>query len=75
MQQSDDEQLEGSCFQFDCPTEVVIDVYKKREIHYGNSYIELPQNYNNKKSILNIQNEDNLCFLWLFDILFYRFGW
>ena len=31
LQQIDDEKQEGSCFQFDCPTEVVIEVYEKRD--------------------------------------------
>ena len=63
MQQIDDEQLEGSGFQFDCFTEVLIEFVRMRDIA-ASSYIELPPKYKNSKSILNIQNEDNFCFLW-----------
>ena len=30
----------------------------------GSSYIPLPQQLKDKKAILNIQNDDNKCFLW-----------
>ena len=63
MQHTDDEQLEGSGFQFDCISEVIFEFYRILDIK-ANSCIELPPKYKDSKSIINIQNEDNHCFLW-----------
>ncbi|XP_054713577.1 uncharacterized protein LOC129223038 [Uloborus diversus] len=30
----------------------------------GSSYIELPDKIKNKKAIINVKNEDNICFMW-----------
>ena len=43
MQCVDDEQLEGSGFQFDRITEIIIEFYKTHNIK-ASSYIELPRN-------------------------------
>ena len=50
LQNLDDEQLEGSGFQF-------------QSIN-ASSYIELPPKYKNSQSIINIKSDDHLCFLW-----------
>ena len=63
MQKLDDEQLEGSGFQFQEIEEVILQVYKIRDIQ-ASSYIELPGKYKDSKSIINIKNNDQYCFLW-----------
>ena len=63
MQKLDDEQLEGSGFQFQEIEEVILEIYKVNDIQ-ASSYIELPDKYKNKKSIINIKNDDQFCFLW-----------
>ena len=70
IEKLDDEELEGSGFQFQYIEEAVIDIYKISDIK-ASSWVELPPNYKNSKSIINIKNEDNLCFLWC--ILAYLF--
>ena len=42
---------------------MVINVYKVHDIQ-ASSYIPLPKKYHDSKSILNIQNNDNYCFLY-----------
>ena len=61
MQKIDDEQLEGSGFQFQEIEEVIIEIYKVRDIQ-ASSYIELPGKYKDSKSIINIKNNDQYCF-------------
>ena len=63
MQKIDDEQLEGSGFQFQEIEEVILEVYNVRDIQ-ASSYIELPGKYKDSKSIINIENNDQYCFLW-----------
>ena len=63
MQKIDDEQLEGSGFQFQEIEEVILEIYKVRDIQ-ASSYIELPGKYKDSKSIINIKNNDQYCFLW-----------
>ena len=63
MQKIDDEQLEGSSFQFQEIEEVILEIYKVRDIQ-ASSYIELPGKYKDSKSIINIKNNDQYCFLW-----------
>ena len=63
MQNLDDEQLEGSGFQFQEIEEVILEIYKVRDIQES-SYIELPGKYKNSQSIINIKNNDQYCFLW-----------
>ena len=63
MQKIDDEQLEGSGFQFQEIEEVILKIYKVRDIQ-ASSYIELPGKYKDSKSIINIKNNDQYCFLW-----------
>ena len=62
MQKLDDEQLEGSGFQFQEIEEVILEIYKVNDIQ-ASSYIELPEKYKNK-SIINTKNDDQFCFLW-----------
>ena len=38
--------------------------FQKIRDNQASRYIELPPKYKISKSILNIQNEDNFCFLW-----------
>ena len=63
MQKLDDEQLEGSGFQFQAIEEVILEIYKVNDIQ-ASSYIELPPKYKNSQSIINIKNNDQYCFLW-----------
>ena len=63
MQKLDDEQLEGSGFVFQEIEEVILEIYKVNDIQVS-SYIELPGKYKDNKSIINIKNNDQYCFLW-----------
>ena len=63
MQKIDDEQLEGSGFHFQEIEEVILEIYKVRDIQ-ASSYIELPGKYKDSKSIINIKKNDQYCFLW-----------
>ena len=70
IQKLDDEQLEGSGFQFQEIEEVILEIYKVNDIQ-ASSYIELPPKYKNSQSIINIKKNDQFCFLWC--ILAYLF--
>ena len=70
MQKLDDEQLEGSGFQFQEIEEVILEIYKVNDIQ-ASSYIELPPKYKKNQSIINLKNNDQFCFLWC--ILAYLF--
>ena len=63
MQKLDDEQLEGSGFVFQEIEEVILEIYAVNDIQ-ASSYIELPGKYKDNKSIINIKNKDQYCFLW-----------
>ena len=63
MQKSDDEQLEGSGFVLNGFVNVILEIYKVNDIQASSS-IELPEKYKNIKSIINIKNDDQYCFLW-----------
>ena len=63
MQKLDDEQLEGSGFVLNGIVNVILEVYKVNDIQ-ASSWVELPEKYKNIKSILNIKNDDQFCFLW-----------
>ena len=63
MQKLDDEQLEGSGFQFQEIEEVILEIYKVNDIQ-ASSYIELPPKYKNSRLIINKKNNDQYCFLW-----------
>ena len=63
MQKLDDEQLEGSGFVFQEIEEVTLEIYKVNDIQ-ASSWVELPEKYKKNKSIVNIKNEDQFCFLW-----------
>ena len=63
MQKLDDEQLEGSGFMFQEIEEVILERYKVNDIQ-ASSYIELSGKYKDNKSIINIKNNDQYCFLW-----------
>ena len=65
-----DEELESSGFQFQYIEEAVVEIYKVTDIE-ASSWVELPTNYKNSQSIINIKNNDNLFFLW--SILAYLF--
>ena len=43
--------------------EVILEIYKVNDIQ-ASSYIELPGKYKDNKSIINIKNNDQYCFLW-----------
>ena len=63
MQKLDDEQLEGSGFVLNGIVNVILEIYKVNDIQ-APSWVELPQKYKNNKSIINIKNDDQFCFLW-----------
>ena len=63
MQKLDDEQLEGSGFVLNGIVNVILEVYKVNDIQ-ASSWVELPEKYRNNKSIINIKNDDQFCFLW-----------
>ena len=63
MQKLDDEQLEGSGFVLNGIVNVIMEVYKVNDIQ-ASSGVELPEKYKNNKSIINIKNDDQFCFLW-----------
>ena len=63
MQKLDDEQLEGSGFVLNGIVNVIMEVYKVNDIQ-ASSWVELPEKYKNNKSIINIKNDDQYCFLW-----------
>ena len=55
--------MEASGFQFQYIEEAVVEIYKVTDIK-ASSWVELPPNYKNSQSIINIKNEDNYCFIW-----------
>ena len=61
IQKIDSLQLEGSGFQFQEIEEVILEIYRVRDIQ-ASSYIELPGKYKDSKSIINIKNNDQYCF-------------
>ena len=63
MQKLDDEQLEGSGFVLNGIVNVILGIYKVNDIQ-ASSWVELPEKYKNNKSIINIKNDDQFCFLW-----------
>ena len=63
-------ELEASGFQFQYKEEAVVEIYKVTDIK-ASSRVELPTNYKNSQSIINLKNNDNLCFIW--SILAYLF--
>ena len=63
MQKLDDEQLDVSGFVLNGIVNVILEIYKINDIQ-ASSWVELPQKYKNKKSIINIKNDDQFCFLW-----------
>ena len=63
MQKLDDEQLEGSGFVLNGIVNVVLEIYKVNDIQ-ASSWVELPEKCKNNKSIINIKNDDQFCFLW-----------
>ena len=63
MQKLDDEQLEGSGFVLNGIVNVILEIYKVNDIQ-ASSWVELPEKYKNNKSIINIKNDNQFCFLW-----------
>ena len=63
MQKLDDEQLEGSGFVLNGIVDGILEIYKVNDIQ-ASSYLELPEKYKNFKSIINIKNDYQICFLW-----------
>ena len=63
MQKLDDEQFEGSGFVLNGIVNVILETYKVNDIQ-ASSWVELPEKYKNNKSIINIKNDDQYCFLW-----------
>ena len=63
MQKLDDEQLQGSGFVLNGIVSVILEIYKVNDFE-ASSWVELPEKYKNNKSIINIKNVDQFCFLW-----------
>ena len=42
---------------------VILEIYKVNDIQ-ASSWVELPEKHKNNKSIINIKNDDQFCFLW-----------
>ena len=42
---------------------VLLETHKVNDIR-ASSWVELPEKYKNNKSIMNIKNNDQFCFLW-----------
>ena len=63
MQTLDDEQLEGSGFVLNCIVNVILEIYKFNDVQ-ASSWVELREKYKNNKSLMNIKNDDQFCFLW-----------
>ena len=61
MQKLDDEQLEGSGFVLNGIVNIIMEVYKVNDIQ-ASSWVELPENYKNNKSIINIKIMTNFAF-------------
>ena len=70
IQKLDDEQLKGSDFEFQELEEALLEVYKVIDIQVF-SYIELPAKYRNNKSIINMKNNIQFCFLWCIQAYLY----
>ena len=52
-----------SGFIFDSIKKLTVKMFKYHDIR-ASSYCKLPKSFCNSKSIVNIQNNDNYCFLW-----------
>ena len=63
MQKLDDEQLEGSGFVLNGLVNVILETYEVNDIK-ASSWIELPPKYKKSQSIINIEKNDQFCFLW-----------
>ena len=63
LQKLDDEQLEGSGFVLNGIVNFILEIFKVNDIQ-ASSWVELPEKYKNNKSIINIKNDDQFCFLW-----------
>ena len=63
IQKLDNEQLEGSGFQFQDIEEVISEIYKVIDIQ-ASSYIELPPKYKKNQSFIILKKKDQCCFLW-----------
>ena len=48
---------------FDSIKKLTVKMFKYHDIR-ASSYCKLPESFSNSKSIVNIQNNDNYCFLW-----------
>ena len=73
MQKLDDEQLEGSSFVLNGIDDVILEIYKVNDIQ-ASSWVELPEKFRNIKSIINIKNNDQFCFLMCILAYFYPVG-
>ena len=73
MQKLDDEQIEGSGFVLNCIVNVILEIYKVNDIQ-AFSWVELPEKCRNNKSIINIKNDDQFCFLWCILAYLYTVG-
>ena len=52
-----------SGYNFDSIKKLTVKMFKYRDIR-GSSYCKLPESFCNSSSIVNIQNDNNYCFLW-----------
>ena len=59
MQKLDEERLERSGFVFQCIVDVTLQIHKVNDIQ-ASLWVELPENYNNDKSIINMKKRSIL---------------
>ena len=53
----------GSGWTLEANNAIILEMVEYQPIG-GSSYIELPKNIYDTKSIVNVQNEDKQCFMW-----------
>ena len=63
MQKLVDGQLQGSVFVLNGIINLISEIFKVNDIQ-ASSYIKLSEKYKNNKSLKNIKNDDQYCFLW-----------
>ena len=54
-----------SCYIFESMKKLTVKMFRYHDIR-ASSYCKLPKSFSNSTSIVNIQNDDNYCFLWSF---------
>lgn len=63
IQKVDEAMLRGSGFRLSTINELIVQVNKLDPLK-GSSYIRLPKTLADKKGVINVKNDDNMCFKW-----------